>query len=189
MFILAFSMLSGIACDVENPNYFYGVDSSSVEFEIYSLNEGLHPHSDVLDNPSNIFASVYDQDLRWEVESHGSPESKFYLWATMLAKEPIGENQFYTASALEQLYRLQNVDRDMAPTVWQMTIDRYQAVLDHFPGSVSYTESQTAFLLAPLAYDAIVGLGGEVENGWVKLVDEDGTPHLIQRNQDSVEEP
>ena len=188
MSILAFSAVVFMGCANDDPAYYYGVDLSEVELELYSLNEGLYPHVDVLDNPSNLFASTYSQSLRWEIESHGTPAAKFYLWATMLAKEPIGENQFYTASALEQLYRLQDVDRDMMPTVWRMAIERYQAVLDHFPGSLSYTASQDAFLLAPLAFDAIEGLGGEVQNGWIKVEDASGESQLLKLEQDSTEE-
>lgn len=62
-------------------------------------------------------------------------KARFYLWATALARRASGENQYFTALALHELYDL-NEDtliRDQA-------LRAYRSVLDNFFGSVVFFE-------------------------------------------------
>ena len=60
------------------------------------------------------------------------PKAKFYLWATALAKQPSGENQYYTARALHELWDEQVTAGFGDPIIQEQAIKAYRAVLDHF---------------------------------------------------------
>jgi hypothetical protein len=62
-------------------------------------------------------------------------KARFYLWATALARRPSGENQWYTARALHELYHY-NSD----PLIQQQALRAYRSVLDNFFGSVTFFE-------------------------------------------------
>lgn len=59
-------------------------------------------------------------------------KARFYFWATALARRPSGENQFYTALALHELW---NYNSD--PIVRTQALKAYRSVLDNFFGSVT----------------------------------------------------
>lgn len=62
-------------------------------------------------------------------------KARFYFWATALARRPNGENQWYTARALHELYHF-NQD----PIVRDQALKAYRSVLDNFFGSVTFFE-------------------------------------------------
>jgi hypothetical protein len=62
-------------------------------------------------------------------------KARFYFWATALARRPSGENQWYTARALHELFNL-NSD----PLIQQQALRAYRSVLDNFFGSVTFFE-------------------------------------------------
>ena len=59
-------------------------------------------------------------------------KARFYFWATALAQRQSGENQFYTALALHELWDL---NRD--PLIQAQALKAYRSVLDNFFGSVT----------------------------------------------------
>ena len=59
-------------------------------------------------------------------------KARFYFWATALARRQSGENQYYTALALHELYDLNS---DMI--VKEQALKAYRSVLDNFFGSVT----------------------------------------------------
>ena len=59
-------------------------------------------------------------------------KARFYFWATALAHRASGENQFYTALALHELW---NYNSD--PIVQAQALKAYKSVLDNFFGSVT----------------------------------------------------
>jgi hypothetical protein len=59
-------------------------------------------------------------------------KARFYFWATALARRPSGENQFYTALALHELW-----DLNSDPIVQTQALKAYRSVLDNFFGSVT----------------------------------------------------
>ncbi len=112
-------------------------------------NVGVNNEQCVLDDPENPFATVpileFDEnnpDAQNKFELQDSipagptgAKARFYLWATALARRQNGENQFFTAVSLHELYDL---NRD--PLVQAQALKAYQSVLDNFFGSVTVGE-------------------------------------------------
>ena len=122
------------------------------------------------------------QEGKWEVYDHGAWPASFYAWATELTAEPTGENQYYTAVCLHRIYDLERAEDSDLFFVRLMAIAAYQAVLDHFPDSVSYDASGSwSFPLAPLAYEGIVALGGTPEGGWIVVQTPDGGTAVVRQ--------
>ena len=166
-------------CAPTAATYEYGIPLSEVTFVFFDESEGIYPSDVTLRNPHNPFS--YSMTSKWEIESAGYPEASFYSWATNLAMEPTGEHQFYVAQSLHNIFAQSFCDREECHMVYKMTLKAYQAQLDAFPYSVSYTADGIPFGIDVLAYDAIVSLGGAVEN-WQKTLDEDGNEILIPKD-------
>lgn len=177
MFTLAFSLF---ACNPPEPAaYEYGINLDDVSLKLYSKDMGIHPSVSVLDAPENPFSNAPLWDEKWVIEESGFPAVRFYGWATQLAVEPFGENQFYTAKALDDCYQVGCVQNDQLYFVWQLAVDAYQAQLDYFPNDVSYlADGETSFPLSPLSYSAIEALGGTVD-GWILIEDEEGNAAVL----------
>lgn len=62
-------------------------------------------------------------------------KARFYLWATALARFPSGENQWYTARALHELF-----DANSDELIRNQALKAYRSVLDNFWGSVTFFE-------------------------------------------------
>lgn len=108
----------------------------------------------VLEDPENPFVRV--PILEFDVNNPGAEnkftlfnsipagptgaKARFYFWATALAQRQSGENQFYTALALHELWDL---NRD--PNIQAQALKAYRSVLDNFFGSV------TVFTCCPAA--------------------------------------
>ncbi|MEO0347642.1 MAG: hypothetical protein AAF229_15485 [Pseudomonadota bacterium] len=60
-------------------------------------------------------------------------KARFYFWATALARRPSGENQFFTAVALHELF-----DANSDPLIQEQALKAYRSVLDNFFGSVVF---------------------------------------------------
>ena len=60
-------------------------------------------------------------------------KARFYLWATALANAPMGENQWYTARALHEVF-----DANGDPLIEAQALKAYRSVLDNFFGSVTF---------------------------------------------------
>ena len=54
-------------------------------------------------------------------------KARYYLWATALARFPSGENQWYTAQALHELW-----DAAGDPLIQNQALKAYRSVLDNF---------------------------------------------------------
>jgi len=98
---------------------------------------GVNGETCVLDDPENPFASILSFDKFELFDSiPGGPagaKARFYLWATALARAPSGENQWYTARALHELYTY-NGDE----LIRLQALKAYRSNLAFFFGSVSY---------------------------------------------------
>lgn len=108
----------------------------------------------VLEDPENPFVRV--PIIEFDVNDPGAEnkftlfnsipagptgaKARFYFWATALAQRQSGENQFYTAVALHELWDL---NRD--PNIQAQALKAYRSVLDNFFGSV------TVFTCCPAA--------------------------------------
>lgn len=62
-------------------------------------------------------------------------KARYYLWATALARSPSGENQWYTAQALHELW-----DAAGDPLIRDQALKAYRSVLDNFFGSTTFFE-------------------------------------------------
>lgn len=173
--LLFLSTLFGCASPAE---YQYGFSLSEIEFVYFDLSEGIHPSQATFNNPNNPF--LYGPPAKWDIESAGYPQASFYSWATTLAFEPTGEHQFYAAKALQSIYEQNLCTREECYFVHAMAIDAYRTQLNSFPFSVSYTADGIPFPIDVMAYDAIVSLGGTVDN-WLKTTDETGDDILIPK--------
>ncbi|MEL6301673.1 MAG: hypothetical protein AAFV47_01395 [Pseudomonadota bacterium] len=60
-------------------------------------------------------------------------KARFYFWATALARRQSGENQYFTALALHELF-----DANSDPLIQEQALKAYRSVLDNFFGSVVF---------------------------------------------------
>jgi hypothetical protein len=104
---------------------------------------GVHPETCVLSDPENPFATVpitefnvNDPDAEFNRGPSGA-KARFYLWATALAKFPSGENQYYTALSLHQLFDKNSNAISEDDLVREQAKKAYRSVLDNFFGSVT----------------------------------------------------
>jgi len=110
---------------------------------------GINNETCVLDDPNNPFLYVSitefdvnnpDAENKFDLNNAlpagpTGAKARFYLWATALARRPSGENQWYTARALHELF---NSSGD--PIVQAQALKAYRSVLDNFFGSLTYFE-------------------------------------------------
>lgn len=183
-----FTMLSvcavlGAAC-LDSGEAVYGESFTDAQFRVFDPSVGVHPSQAVLEDPANPFALVSSgRDTRFEIEASDVYHvTAFYSWASWLAREPTGEAQFFAAANLQEIWESGHAPQQDLPVVREMAIAGYQSVLDNFPNAGVFDESGTSrFELLTPAYLGIVELGGEVEGGWIVVIDEAGIPRAVKR--------
>ena len=184
---LTLALLLAVGCEAES-TYLTGIDLESVPYPDTSSSMGIHPDTSVLDSKDNPFRYGISGNTKWDIldlclgPSLESCVATFYGWATQLAVEPIGENQFYTAEVLRRIFERELVSLADLPDARDRAIAGYQAVLDHFPDSSSCVTAtcESRYYLGPLAYYGILDLGGTVEGGWFVVEDTDGVTRLMR---------
>jgi len=156
------------------------IDLDAIAFHISGPDMGVHPDDSVLIDPDNPFAdAAMTDDGKWAIQTRASGVAAFYAWATLLARAPSGEAQFYAALNLQLVYERELAPEDDRSWVREQAIRGYQAVLDFFPDSVTWDASGTiAYDLATMAYKGIVALGG-VPEGWILVETADGGERAI----------
>jgi hypothetical protein len=117
-------------------------------------NVGIHPENCVLGDPENPFITTaiieFDpnnplQDDKFDLlatipEGPSGAKARFYLWATALARRASGENQWYTAKALHELYDANSNFLSVDELTRVQSLKAYKSVLDNFWGSVTFFE-------------------------------------------------
>ena len=107
---------------------------------------GVYPEDCVLDDRNNPYATVNivefdpndeDAENKFDLanEIPDGPEyakARFYFWATALARRGSGENQFYTAVALHELWSAGVDDGFGSPNAQEQAKKAYRACLDYF---------------------------------------------------------
>lgn len=158
---------------VDAPPYYYAEIVGGQTFVPINETIGAYPDDSVIGDSANPFAhATPGLETRWDIESYGDPVAAFYSWATLLVREPTGENQFYAALNLQRIYQVGRADEADLSAVRDLAIAGYTALLESFPESVTYDATGTiAFNLATPAYQGIVELGG-VPRGWTLVVTE-----------------
>jgi hypothetical protein len=116
---------------------------------LYCADVGLAPTACVLDDPENPWVGAAtmefnlndaDAETKFKLVNKipagpTGAKARFYLWATALARFPSGENQWYTARALHELW-----DAAQDPVIQIQALRAYKSVLDNFFGSVTFFE-------------------------------------------------
>ena len=114
-------------------------------------NVGVHPENCVLGDPENPFVTTTILEL--DINNPGAEnkfdlfnsipagptgaKARFYLWATALARRPSGENQFYTALALHELFDANSNVLEQDELVREQALKAFNSLLDNFFGSVT----------------------------------------------------
>lgn len=169
---------SGCPMDAE---FYYGDSLAGLKLELSDPDEGIFPSKATLFNPNNPFArSSMGDETKWNVQSSGEPVAAFYAWATVNARQPYGESQYYVALNLKASYEAQAAEVDDLPMIRAQAIRAFQAVLDYFPDAITYGAGGEIYELATPSYQAIVDLGGKVQGGWVLLQTMDGIPRAVK---------
>jgi hypothetical protein len=173
--------LSASACG-DNRQPLFGENITGITFEFYDETEGVFPSRVVLSNPRNPFRDYpISDDMKFDILANGGNAGAFYAWATLLARQPTGEHQYYTAVKLRDIYNAREVEGADREKVRQMAIAGFQAVLDFFPDSVTFDVTATQmFRVATPALLGILDLNGDVEGDWVLVPDENGDPVAIK---------
>lgn len=107
--------------------------------DLYCPNVGIAAEECILFDPENPFArAAITDDTKWDLaDALSSPKAAFYLWATALAKNPTGENQYYTALSLHKLYTQggSELAREQAKKAYQSLLDNYFTSLTYYEGA------------------------------------------------------
>lgn len=124
---------------------------TDVVLNLYCPDVGINQEQCVLEDPENPFAttpiSEFDAnnpgaENRFELFNAIPPgpqgaKARFYFWATALARRPSGENQFYTALALHELFDANSNVLSKDELIREHALRAYRSVLDNFFGSVT----------------------------------------------------
>ena len=98
-------------------------------------NEGIFPEDCVLENAENPYVTVnVTDDTKFQLNDDApSAKARYYLWATALARQPSGENQYFTALSLHEVY-----GESASPTTREQALKAYRSVLDNFFFSATF---------------------------------------------------
>ncbi len=140
---------------------------TDVVLNLYCEDVGIFDETCVLDDPENPFATT--ATLEFDVNNPDGPtkfdllegippgptgaKARFYLWATALARRPSGENQWYTARALYELFDANSNPISKDEIVRAQALKAYRSVLDNFFGSVTFFGAVPASLNELTAQD------------------------------------
>jgi len=124
---------------------------TDVVLDLHCEDVGVHPETCVLDDPENPFATTTiiefdannpDADNKFDLFNSLPPgpsgaKARFYFWATALAQRPSGENQYFTALALHELFDANSNAISQDELVRDQALKAYRSLLDNFFGSVT----------------------------------------------------
>lgn len=165
-----------------DPEPRFGFNVSGIQFEVFDETEGIHPSDVTLDNPRNPFRTFnISDDQKFAILDGGGNAGAFYAWATVLTAIPIGENQYFTAIKLRDIYRANEVPEADRETVRLMAINGFQSILDCFPDSLLFdVAGEFSIRLATLAFTEIIDLNGVPQGDWVLTTNSRGEPEAVR---------
>jgi len=180
--VLASSFAAVLPGCSEDATFYYEDSLSDLTLSLSDPDEGIYPSTAALVNPDNPFATAnVGAETKWLIQSSGGPIASFYVWATLLARQPGGEAQFYVGENLRLAFQSGDSRVEDPVEAQARAIRAYQMVLDQFPDSVTYDASGTiAYDLVTPSYRAIVALGGTVQGGWILVTKEDGQQRAVK---------
>lgn len=135
---------------------------TDVVLNLYCADVGIGPEPCVLDDPENPWSNTpipefdpnADPDLpsKFDIANDipvgpSGAKARFYFWATALARRQSGENQYYTALALHELYSANSNAISVDTLIQEHALRAYRSVLDNFFGSAIVF---TCFTCAPV---------------------------------------
>ena len=129
LMLITFVLLAS-GCDVDD-----GIVLSAIPLptdsavDLFCEDAGINTEACILDDPDNPYANAtVNEDTKFVLNDDApSAKSRFYLWATALARSPTGENQYYTALSLHELFA-----ESSSPTTQAQAKTAYRSVLDNF---------------------------------------------------------
>ena len=150
--LLVMGLVVWFASACEGPGSGDGVVATQVALPTDTLlnlscaDVGINAESCVLSDPENPFRFTAtpefdvnnpDAITKFELASNipagpTGAKARFYLWATALARRPSGENQYYVALSLHELF-----DANDDPLIQEQALRAYRSVLDNFFGSIT----------------------------------------------------
>ena len=118
---------------------------------------GIFPETCVLGDPENPYVTTtipeFDENNppapgeldKFDIvnaipDGPSGAKARFYFWATALARRPNGENQWYTAKALHELFDANSNFISTDELVREQALKAYRSVLDNFWGSATFFE-------------------------------------------------
>lgn len=125
---------------------------TDVVLNLYCENVGIAGENCVLEDPENPFVTITipefdpnnpDAPTKFELVADMIPagptgaKARFYFWATALARRASGENQYYTAVALHELFDANSNVLSEDELAREQALKAYRNVLDSFFGSVT----------------------------------------------------
>lgn len=169
------------ACDTSPPELRFGFNVTGLGYQVVDETEGIFPSQFVLTNELNPFRDIsIDTATSFDILAKGGNAGAFYAWATLLARTPTGERQFYAAQQLSNIFMASEVPEDDLDTVRLMAIAGFQTVLDEFPTDVTFdVTGLIPFGLATPSFLGIEDLGGRVEGGWVLVATPNGGQQAV----------
>ena len=106
--------------------------------KLFCPDAGIASEPCILDDPENPYATIPISDAnKFELNTDApSAKARFYLWATAQAVSPRGENQYFVATALHELFTESGSDlaKDQA-------LRAYRSVLDNYFNAVTFFEA------------------------------------------------
>ncbi len=161
LMLLAVTALAVSSCNERDANDGQVIDTillpTDVVLNLFCPDVGINTETCVLDDPENPFAAaaVPEPDQVPEDED-GNPQfddkfalaaglpagpsgakARFYLWATALARRQTGENQWYTARALHELFDANSNNVFQDELIREHAKRAYRSVLDNFFGQAT----------------------------------------------------
>ena len=135
---------------------------TDVVLNLFCADVGIADEQCVLQDPENPFVETFIPefdvnnpdapnkfDLLFNLIPAGPEGAKaaFYFWATAQARNPSGENQYYTALALHELFDANSNVLEQDELIREHALRAYESVLDNYFGSVTVF---TCFTCSPL---------------------------------------
>lgn len=166
---LLFILLGGCGSnDTGQVRQSYSLEQIPFPYDLENI--GVHPSNAALDDPNNPFRQVdlrvFDKWAQLEnlsLNSETRRVARFYYWATLLAQDPNGENQFMTALVLKELMEisLHEGDKENHARLQEQTKAALLAIIDFFPDALGYTAEGASFRLADAARNILDEMGVE----------------------------
>ena len=158
LLLFGFAILSASGCESPDDSSGTVVNAillpTDVVLNLACANVGINGEQCVLGDPENPYVTtaiiefdVNNPDATNKFDLFNAipagptgAKARFYLWATALARRQSGENQFYTALALHELFDANSNLISTDELVRAQALKAYQSLLDNFFGSVTVFE-------------------------------------------------